>query len=140
MNDANLVDHDSTVALFERLRPTHVIHLAARVGGLFRNMNEGTRMFEDNIEINKNVVECCDKYNVQHSVHCLSTCIFPDKVEYPINESKLHDGPPHYSNGGYAYAKRMLEVHTSLYNLEYEKKKSAEIYDLCYSYQRLWTS
>lgn len=27
-----------TRALFERLRPTHVIHLAAMVGGLFRNL------------------------------------------------------------------------------------------------------
>jgi len=27
-----------TKALFERIKPTHVIHLAAMVGGLFRNM------------------------------------------------------------------------------------------------------
>jgi hypothetical protein len=36
--DADLRDRAQTFALFERLRPTHVIHLAAFVGGLFRNM------------------------------------------------------------------------------------------------------
>ena len=31
-------DMAATRALFERHRPTHVIHLAAMVGGLFKNM------------------------------------------------------------------------------------------------------
>ena len=47
----------------------------------------------------------------------LSTCIYPDKVEeYPIPEDSLHLGPPHPSNEGYAYAKRMCEVQCRLYN------------------------
>lgn len=29
---------EETMAVFEKHRPTHVIHLAAMVGGLFRNM------------------------------------------------------------------------------------------------------
>ena len=29
---------ESTKALFDKVKPTHVIHLAAMVGGLFRNM------------------------------------------------------------------------------------------------------
>jgi len=49
-------------------------------------------------------------------VACLSTCIFPDKTEYPIDESMLHNGPPHSSNDAYAYAKRMLEVQCRMYN------------------------
>ena len=41
-------------------------------------------------------------------VSCLSTCIFPDKTSYPIDETMLHNGPPHHSNFGYSYAKRMI--------------------------------
>ena len=33
-----LSDMAAARALFEKHRPTHVIHLAAMVGGLFRNM------------------------------------------------------------------------------------------------------
>ena len=36
--DGDLTDADDTAAIFERHRPSHVIHLAAHVGGLFANM------------------------------------------------------------------------------------------------------
>lgn len=36
--DADLLSPESTKALFERVKPTHVLHLAAKVGGLFANM------------------------------------------------------------------------------------------------------
>ena len=42
--DANLTDFKSAKALFERIKPTMVIHLAARVGGLFANMQVGTSL------------------------------------------------------------------------------------------------
>lgn len=47
---------------------------------------------------------------MQKVVSCLSTCVFPDKVEYPLDETKIHVGPPHESNFGYAHAKRMVDV------------------------------
>ena len=50
---------------------------------------------------------------------CLSTCIFPDKTTYPIDETMVHDGPPHRSNEGYAYAKRMIDVMNRCYRDEY---------------------
>ncbi len=36
--DGDLCDAAATAAIFERHRPSHVIHLAARVGGLFANL------------------------------------------------------------------------------------------------------
>ena len=36
--DGDLRDRVATEAIFQRVRPTHVIHLAAKVGGLFANM------------------------------------------------------------------------------------------------------
>ena len=36
--DGDLRDKAQTNAFFEKYQPTHVIHLAALVGGLFRNM------------------------------------------------------------------------------------------------------
>lgn len=46
---------------------------------------------------------------------------FPDKTTYPIDENMLHDGPPHISNEGYAYTKRMLEVHIRKYREQYNR-------------------
>lgn len=50
-------------------------------------------------------------FKVKKVVSCLSTCIFPDKTTYPIDETMVHDGPPHDSNFGYAYGKRMIDVY-----------------------------
>ena len=111
---------DKTKEMFEKYKPNYVIHLAACVGGLFKNMNNKVEMLEKNLMINYNVVKCSHDYNVEKLIACLSTCIFPDNIKtYPIDESMLHDGPPHYSNDSYAYAKRMLEIHCRSYRENY---------------------
>lgn len=48
---------------------------------------------------------------VKKLISCLSTCVFPDKVTYPIDESAVHSGPPHDSNFGYAHGKRLVDVY-----------------------------
>jgi GDP-L-fucose synthase len=102
------------------VNPVFVIHLAAKVGGLFRNMNNKIEMYLDNIKMNNNVLEVCHKLKVTKVVSCLSTCIFPDKVEYPINETMLHIGEPHSSNNTYSYAKRMLDILSKAYQEQYD--------------------
>jgi len=113
--DYDLTDMESTKKMFSDYNPTYVVHLAACVGGLYKNMTQKIDMFEKNLQINYNVVKCSYLYNVKKLIACLSTCIFPDKITYPIDETMLHDGKPHHSNDAYAYAKRMLEVQCRLY-------------------------
>jgi GDP-L-fucose synthase len=111
---------DDTKQMFETYNPHFVIHLAACVGGLFKNMNNKVEMLEKNLAINYNVVKCSHDYKVEKMIACLSTCIFPDLIEtYPIDETMLHNGPPHHSNDAYAYAKRMLEIHCRAYRENY---------------------
>ena len=54
--DCNLLDYNQTLNKFEEIKPDIVIHLAANVGGLFKNMNNNTKMFTDNLLINLNVL------------------------------------------------------------------------------------
>lgn len=118
-HDGDLRDRDATRAAFEKFKPTHVIHLAALVGGLFRNMKYKVEFYRENVLINDNVMESCREFQVKKLVSCLSTCIFPDKTTYPIDETMIHNGPPHDSNRGYAYAKRMIDVLNRCYAEEY---------------------
>jgi len=113
--EGDLRKFEDTKAIFEKYQPTHVVHLAAMVGGLFRNMKYNLQFFRDNMSMNDNVLECSRLHKVQKVVSCLSTCIFPDKITYPIDETMVHLGPPHTSNEGYSYAKRMLDVQSRLY-------------------------
>jgi len=104
---------------FNLYNPTHVIHCAGKVGGLGSNIKYKGEFFYDNIMINTNVIESARKYGVSKLIAFLSTCIFPDNVEYPLTESKIHTGPPHYSNDAYAYAKRMADIQIRAYREQY---------------------
>ena len=108
-----------TESLFQQHQPTHVIHLAALVGGLFANMSANCDFFRNNIKMNDNILSCSQKHGVKKVVSCLSTCIFPDKTSYPIDETMVHNGPPHPSNFGYSYAKRMIDVQNKAYHEQY---------------------
>ena len=103
-------------------KPTHVIHCAAKVGGIAGNMNAMGEYFYDNLMIGTNVIESCRKYEVKKLMVYSSTCVFPSDVEYPLTEDKIHLGPPHETNYGYGYAKRMNEVQIKSYNQQYGVK------------------
>ena len=96
-----------------------IIHCAGKVGGVGGNMKYKGEFFYDNIMMNTNVIESARKYNIKNLVSFLSTCVFPDNVEYPLTEKKIHLGPPHISNDAYAYAKRMADVQIRAYKEQY---------------------
>ena len=89
-----------------------VIHLAAKVGGVKANTEFVSDFYQINSQINNNLISACIDNKIPKLVSCLSTCIYPDEkyVTYPLTEDQLHNGPPHDSNFGYAYAKRMVDV------------------------------
>lgn len=117
--DANLLETKATNDIFAKHKPTHVIHLAAIVGGLYRHLGQNLEMLQKNTKVNDNVLEAAKHHNCQKVVSCMSTCVFPDVTTYPIDETMLHNGPPHSSNCGYAYAKRMLDVANRLYHRDH---------------------
>ncbi|POM65620.1 GDP-L-fucose synthetase [Phytophthora palmivora] len=108
--DADLRDPQQTHELFERVRPTHVLHLAALVGGLFHNLSRKVDFFRENMAINDSVLQSCQQFGVQKLVSCLSTCVFPAETSYPLDETMLHNGRAHSSNEGYAMAKRLIDT------------------------------
>ncbi|KAG6958254.1 hypothetical protein JG688_00010591 [Phytophthora aleatoria] len=108
--DADLRDPQQTRELFERVQPTHVLHLAALVGGLFHNLSRKVDFFRENMAINDAVLQCCQQFHVKKLVSCLSTCVFPAETSYPLDETMLHNGRAHSSNEGYAMAKRLIDT------------------------------
>ena len=62
--DGDLRNQEQCEKLFTENKPTYVIHLAAFVGGLFRNMKYKPEFWIDNVNMNNNVLSCCHKYKV----------------------------------------------------------------------------
>ena len=114
LRDTNLVNQ-----MYEHHKPTHVIHCAAKVGGVGGNMSYKADYFYDNIMMNTNVIEGARKHGVTKLVNFLSVCVFPDDVTYPLTEDKIHLGQPHHSNNAYAYAKRMSDIQIMAYREQY---------------------
>jgi GDP-L-fucose synthase len=96
-----------------------IIHCAALVGGVHANKDLIYDFFSKNLEINLNILNACKEFKLNNSIFILSTCVFPAEAEFPLTENLLHDGEPHNTNYGYAYAKRMLEVGSRTLNEQY---------------------
>jgi GDP-L-fucose synthase len=99
-----------------------IIHLAAKVGGVYENSLNNYLFYHENTKINATLVELCKKLDVKLLINILSTCIFPDKnVSYPLTSDQILNGPPHYSNIGYSYAKRNLMIESNLLSQSLEQ-------------------
>ncbi len=115
----DLRDRAAVFKLFEGSRPQCVIHLAAMVGGVKANSQALADFYSNNIQINTNVLDAAASAHVSKLVSLLSTCVYPADCGLPLRETDIHCGEPHASNFGYAYAKRMLDVHSRALRLQY---------------------
>lgn len=82
-------------------------------------------MLEDNLLMNTHVLRAAHAAGVPNLLCILSTCIFPDALAAAGKEmgpDDLHAGPPHPSNEGYAYAKRMMEVQCRAYQRQHGRR------------------
>lgn len=98
-----------------------VIHLAAKVGGVKANTNYIADFYHENSNINQKILDYACVEKAKKVVSLLSTCVYPDApyIKYPLTEDQLHLGPPHDSNFGYAYAKRMVDVMSRAYRIQH---------------------
>jgi len=118
-NDYDLRDSSQTDAMVKDTEPDAIINLAARVGGVHSNSKYIADFFKDNILMNTNLLDSARKYNTKKVVSLLSTCVYPDDAKYPLTPEQFNDGPPHDSNFGYAYAKRMVDVYSRALRQQY---------------------
>ena len=95
-----------------------IVHCAARVGGIGRNLNSPYRQYTSNILMNTNIIEQAAIHGVKNLIAFSSVCAFPAKAEI-IKEDILHDGEPYPAHRSYAYAKRMVDIQIESLMKEY---------------------
>lgn len=124
--DCNLLDFRDTLRFFSLHRPSAVIHLAARVGGIKDNANNQAEYFFQNTVMNTNVIHASSVLNIPRVLSSLSTCAFPDTVSnYPFTEDDLFGGPPAKTNFSYGITKRALHAQTIAYREQYDLNYSS---------------
>ncbi len=120
----NLLDRESIIRYFdEHPSVNSVIHAAGLVGGVKGNSDRLFDFFNQNLMMAVNLMDAiASNPRVNNVTFLLSTCIFPQNVSYPVSIEMLHQGEPHPTNYGYAYAKRMLEVGARALRQQYGKR------------------
>ncbi len=120
--DYNLVSENDVKNLCEK-GWDHIIHLAAKVGGIIENINFSADFIEQNLLMNTLLLKYARLNEVPRLTAILSTCIYPDVFDnYPLKEEDLHKGAPQKTNFAYAIAKRSLAVQIDAYNKQYQTK------------------
>jgi len=112
--ECDLTIEKEVAALFDDVKPDYVIHTAARVGGIGRNLNSAPLQYYSNILMNAHVIYHANRVKVSKLLAFSSVCAFPAKAKL-LYEGLLHDGPPFPAHGAYAYAKRMVDVQIQAY-------------------------
>ena len=123
--DCNLTSWKEVEYMMFLNTPTHVIHLAAKVGGIQDNISKPAEYFDNNVLINTHILRASKQFKVKRLrfTGILSTCIYPDIVEnYPMKEEDMFLGPPTKTNFSYGYAKRCMAVQIDAYNKQYGTK------------------
>ena len=122
--DCDLLDTHAAFALFERLRPDHVFHAAARVYGIMGSMKHQGLSFYENCMINTNVVEASRRAGARKITVMGTGAVYPfPSPGLPLKEDMIFLGRPYPANAGYANAKlatlAMLEAYQESYGLKW---------------------
>ncbi|GIZ51276.1 NAD-dependent epimerase/dehydratase family protein [Noviherbaspirillum aridicola] len=107
-----LSDGEQVRALFERCRPTHVVHLAAQAGVRY-SLSNPQAYVQSNLVAFSHILETCRREQVSHLVYASSSSVYGASTDTPFSEDARTDAP------------------VSLYAAT---KKSNELMAYCYSH------
>jgi GDP-L-fucose synthase len=117
--DTDLTDGAQTAAVFERVQPDLVFHLAAKVGGIGANRQNPGRFFHDNMAMGLNVLEQARRHGTAKVVITGTVCAYPKHAPVPFREDDLWNGYPEETNAPYGVAKKALLVMAQGYRQQY---------------------
>ena len=120
-NNHDLTNEAAVKSIFGKVKPDFVIHTAAFVGGIGRNIASPGQQFYRNILMNSFVTHYAYLTGVSRLLSFSSVCAFPENIS-EMREDCIHDGAPHDAYLSYAYSKRMVDVQIRAYNKEYGTK------------------
>ena len=100
----------------------YVFALTARVGGIEYNSKHPGFLFYTNILPNLLLLESSRINNVSGYLCVSSACVYPSNAIIPTHEKEGFKKDPEYTNRGYGWAKRLLELQSRFYYEEYGMK------------------
>jgi GDP-L-fucose synthase len=119
VEDWDLRDRATIARLFEQTRPTLVIHLAGRVGGIGANREHPGLFFYDNAIMGIELIEQARLFQLSKLAILGTICAYPKHTPVPFREDDIWNGYPEETNAPYGIAKKALLVQCQAYRQEY---------------------
>ena len=118
--ELDLLDLDALRNRLMVTKPSHVIHLAARVGGIGYNQVDPARLYLDNLMMGTHVIEAAREVaDIEKTVLLGTVCSYPKFTPVPFREESLWDGYPEETNAPYGIAKKAHLVHAQVNAQQY---------------------
>ena len=121
--DYDLTQPGAAEQLLADTRPTHLVHLAARVGGIGYNQAEPAPLYLHNLLMGTHVIEAArSSATVEKTVLLGTVCSYPKFTPVPFREASLWDGYPEETNAPYGIAKKAHLVHAQVNAAQYGQR------------------
>lgn len=117
--DCDLRDLPATRSFVQGLRPDAILHLAAISGGIGLSLGHPASMLRDITLMTLSVLEAARTCPVAKTIMTLTAGMYPKDAPLPLNEDSIHAGPPHDSNYGSSFAKRLIDPAIRAYREEF---------------------
>jgi GDP-L-fucose synthase len=117
--EVDLTRSEDVRRYFSEVRPTLVMHLAAKVGGIEANRLQPGTFFRDNMLMGLHVIEEARLAGVKKVFIVGTVCAYPKFAPVPFREDDLWNGYPEETNAPYGVAKKALLVMAQAYRHEF---------------------
>jgi len=119
IEDYDLTSEVAVIRMYDDMKPTVVIHLAAEVGGIGANQENPGRFFYANMAMGLHLIEHARIRGIKKFVQVGTICSYPKFTPVPFKEEDLWNGYPEETNAPYGIAKKALLVMLQAYRRQY---------------------
>ena len=119
IEDYDLTKETDVMRVYEDMKPTVVLHLAAEVGGIGANRDNPGRFFYSNMAMGLHLIEQARIRGIKKFVQIGTICAYPKFTPVPFKEEDLWNGYPEETNAPYGIAKKALLVMLQGYRQQY---------------------
>ncbi|MGB8860385.1 MAG: NAD-dependent epimerase/dehydratase family protein [Ilumatobacteraceae bacterium] len=121
--DFDLTHPGSAERLLADTQPSHIVHLAARVGGIGYNQVAPAPLYLDNLMMGTHIIEAARTTpSVEKTVLLGTVCSYPKFTPVPFREASLWDGYPEETNAPYGIAKKAHLIHAQVNHQQYGQR------------------
>jgi GDP-L-fucose synthase len=132
-SECDLTDRRAVLDYFHDNKPDYVFHMAGFVRGIGGMMLSQAEAYLKNNLINTHVIDACYQVGVEKVVAMGSAAVYPELEPHKaLTEEDVWKGPPHFTEYGYAHAKRgmlaQLHAYENSYGMRYAFAFSTNLY------------